>query len=400
MSGGGFILAINLSVATLIAAAFSFIAAYDNRAAAPRWIALSYGLGIAYVLLEFAVGLFSGSKILVVAAYMSFAFGLACMNVGIARKYGQPLPKLVLTGLLVLSLATILWHKGAPQLFFWPMLFYQLPYALLHLPAAFIVLRSPKTGVLDYLLVAILLGSAVHFLSKPMIALAIGTMGDTPSAYMTTEYALFSQTISAIFFLTLALTIMIIMMRDMLGAMALKSETDSLSGTFNRRGFEEKAAVALRNHAMSQTPVAMILSDLDYFKSVNDTYGHATGDMVITAFARLLTQASNDGQIIGRVGGEEFAILYPRANLQLARSFAEDLRVRFAALPIEGAPSGRLFTASFGVAMFRPRESIQDLMALADVALYAAKTAGRDCVRVMPITTENSPDTPRHAQIG
>lgn len=390
MSGGGFILIINLSVAVLVAGAFLFMAAYDNKATAPRWLVLSCALAISYVGLELAVGILPESRFLIVATYMSLAFGLASLTVGLARKYEQPVPTLWLIGLLILALVTILIHRGAPRLALLPMLLYQLPYALLEGLAAIIVLRSSRKRRLDYGLLGILVISAAHFLAKPLIALVLGNIGASASAYMATSYALFSQTISAIFFLALGLTIIMVMMRDTLGAMMVKSETDPLSGVLNRRGFEERAAPLLHVYQGSRVPLAMILCDLDHFKAVNDTYGHATGDLVIAGFARQLTLSSNAGQIVGRVGGEEFAIIYPGANLPMARIFAEGLRSSFAALSIPGAPPGRTFTASFGVAELQKGETVNALMARADSALYLAKTAGRDCVRIAPAVIETT----------
>lgn len=397
MGGGGFILIINLSVAALVAGAFLLMAAYDNKATAPRWLVLSCVLAISYVALELAVGILPESRLLIVATYMSLAIGLACLTVGLARKYGQPVPILGVIGLLTLALATIVIHDGTPKLALLPMVLYQLPYALLEGLAGIVVLRSSHKRSLDYGLMGILFVSAAHFLVKPLIALLLGNIGASASSYISTSYALFSQTISAIFFLALGLMIIMVMMRDTLGAMMVKSETDPLSGVLNRRGFEERAAPLLHIYQGSRVPLTMILCDLDHFKAVNDTYGHATGDLVIAGFARQLTLASNAGQIVGRVGGEEFAVIYPGANLPMARIFAEGLRASFAALSIPGAPPGRTFTASFGVAELQKGETVNALMARADSALYLAKTAGRDCVRIAPAVVAT--DAPQAQQL-
>jgi diguanylate cyclase (GGDEF)-like protein len=397
MSGGGFILIINLSVAVLVAGAFLFMAAYDEKATAPRWLVLSCVLAITYVGLELAVGMLPESQLLIVATYMSLAFGLACLTIGLARKYRQPVPFAWILGLLTLALVTILYHGGSPQLALWPMVFYQLPYALLEAVAAYVVFRSPAKRPLDYGLLAILVTSVAHFLIKPLIALELGSIGASASAYMSTPYAAFSQTMSAIFFLALGLMIIIIMVRDTVGVMMVRSETDPLSGVLNRRGFEERAAPLLQVYQGTRVPLAMILCDLDHFKSVNDTYGHGTGDLVIAGFARQLTIAASAGQIVGRVGGEEFAIIYPGANLPMARIFAEGLRGNFAALSIPGAPPGRTFTASFGVAEMQAGETVNALMARADAALYLAKTAGRDCVRIASAVVEA--EAPQAAQL-
>ena len=128
-----------------------------------------------------------------------------------------------------------------------------------------------------------------------------------------------------------------------------RSETDTLSGLLNRRGFEERADRAVREAVRREGPLALVIADLDHFKSINDSYGHAAGDAVIAAFARF---------------------------------FAEGARSAFAALPVDGLPDDVRFTASFGVAELAPGETTRDLMRRADGALYEAKKAGRDCVRV------------------
>lgn len=391
MSGGGFILAINMSVAGLLAAAFLFIAAYDRDQRAPRWIALGYGLGILYVVLEFLVGLLPERETLVVlAAYMTFAGALAAANVGIALKYARPVPQRLTLVLLALAMLTILTHL-TPQLSLVPMVVYQLPYFLLQALGAVLVMRAPSKRPLDFVLCVLLALSALQFLAKPLIGLALGNIGTTTDAYMGTTYALFSQTISSVCYLAVAVTLLIIMMRDMLGAMAVKSETDPLSGVLNRRGFEERAAPILHAYQGSRVPLSLVLCDLDHFKATNDTFGHHTGDLVIAAFARQLVLAASPGQIVGRVGGEEFAIILPGANLPVARLYAEGVRSGFSTLHIAGAPPGRAFTASFGVAELEAGEGVVELMERADAALYSAKTAGRDCVRAAPPVLEPLP---------
>jgi len=125
-----------------------------------------------------------------------------------------------------------------------------------------------------------------------------------------------------------------------------------------------------------------VIADLDHFKSINDSFGHASGDRVIEAFAGFLRDAAADHHVAGRVGGEEFAIILPGTNLAAARLFAEGTRSAFGALPVDGLPPEHRCTASFGVAECHQGEGFSDLMRRADEALYQAKNGGRDCVRV------------------
>ena len=155
-------------------------------------------------------------------------------------------------------------------------------------------------------------------------------------------------------------------------------------GLLNRGGFEAHAALALQEARRLGVPVSLVISDLDHFKSINDNFGHAAGDTVIMTFARFLRSAVAGHHLAGRIGGEEFAILLPGTNLVAARLFAEGARNAFASLTVEGMPATKRFTASFGVAELAGGESIGDLMARADKALYIAKNSGRDCVKIAP----------------
>ncbi|MCK5747694.1 MAG: GGDEF domain-containing protein, partial [Oricola sp.] len=123
--------------------------------------------------------------------------------------------------------------------------------------------------------------------------------------------------------------------------------------------------------------------DIDHFKQVNDTQGHAAGDMVIAEMGALFNQYADRSRFAGRIGGEEFAMALVGEPLQTAREIAEALRRDFSALRIDnGDPAGGdcRFTASFGVAMRQPGEPFLSLLSRADEALYLAKAKGRDKV--------------------
>ena len=120
--------------------------------------------------------------------------------------------------------------------------------------------------------------------------------------------------------------------------------------------------------------------DLDYFKTVNDRYGHLTGDEVLVCFAQLLKLVSRVEDIVARFGGEEFILLIPNASLEEATELAERLRIdtQEATLPI---PTN--ITASFGVTLMLDGDTPESLIARADRALYEAKQSGRNAVRTI-----------------
>ncbi|MEX3978240.1 diguanylate cyclase [Paraburkholderia sp. EG287A] len=168
----------------------------------------------------------------------------------------------------------------------------------------------------------------------------------------------------------------------------LQSEatTDPLTGLANRRSFSMAAELEVARARKQQSPLALLSFDLDFFKRVNDKFGHATGDVVLVQTARLLRGAMRDGDLAARLGGEEFAALLPNTMLQQAMAVAERIRLAIATSPVVLPDGGSLsVTVSIGVALFHEDEyDLSAALERADQALYRAKEAGRN--RVEPET--------------
>ena len=156
--------------------------------------------------------------------------------------------------------------------------------------------------------------------------------------------------------------------------------SDPLTGLYNRRYLGEFLPRELARSGRNATPVAVMLIDLDRFKRINDSYGHEAGDIVLTAVGNLLKSSVRGSDIACRYGGEEFALILPETGTEIAARRAEDIRVAISGLHLihAGRPLGGI-TASFGIALF-PNHALDadDLLRVADVALYAAKGAGRN----------------------
>ncbi|CDX22807.1 Diguanylate cyclase [Mesorhizobium plurifarium] len=383
MGSADFILMINFVVAGLLAAAFMAIAVYDTGRVSARWLAFSYLLGMAYFAIEFSIPAFADARLPVVAAFAVLFGATVAFNGGLAHKYDVRPPWAPMLCFLVVASVAVYLVQDLPRQSLTRMMAYQLPYATMQFAALGIVLSSrQRLARLDHVLALVLGASAVQFASKPLIAGALGGWGANPQAYVQTAYALVSQSLGTVFGLALALLALAVLVRDALNEATSKSETDALSRLLNRRGFERHADLAMRDAVRRGVPVALVIADLDYFKSINDSYGHACGDRVIESFASFLREAAAEHHVAGRIGGEEFAIILPGTNLAAARLFAEGARNAFGALPIEGLPADHRCSASFGVAELAADEGFADLLRRADGALYEAKNAGRDCVRV------------------
>jgi diguanylate cyclase (GGDEF)-like protein len=157
------------------------------------------------------------------------------------------------------------------------------------------------------------------------------------------------------------------------------AETDPLTSLFNRRGFFAAAAALMNGAKAGKAPVSVLAFDLDHFKSVNDRYGHKTGDLVLALFARVVRSTTRAGDVIGRIGGEEFVAVLP-GTLDDACIVAERVRAAFEKAAM--APDGPQIpvTVSIGVACGLPDATIDVLIGRADAVLYRAKANGRNRV--------------------
>jgi diguanylate cyclase (GGDEF)-like protein len=160
------------------------------------------------------------------------------------------------------------------------------------------------------------------------------------------------------------------------------ADSDSLTGVLNPRGFYRESGVVLRGLNRSGKPVAVLMMDIDFFKQINDTYGHIAGDKALAVTATLLRQGLREGDTCGRLGGEEFAAILAEISMHEAYAVAERIRASIEACPIlvEDMEPMRL-TVSFGVAFSDPAAAeLFTLLHAADRALYQAKREGRNRV--------------------
>lgn len=178
--------------------------------------------------------------------------------------------------------------------------------------------------------------------------------------------------------------------RDALEAeLAAAAEHDPLTGLPNRAGFGARARAALEACCSGGWPAAVALLDIDHFKAVNDGWGHAAGDEILCGIARAMRPALRPEDVLGRIGGEEFAMVLPGVDTAAALPIVERLRAAIQqGVPHPGAP-GRSLTVSAGLALIEGRDmaALEAAMRRADAALYAAKGAGRNCALIAGPTT-------------
>ena len=167
------------------------------------------------------------------------------------------------------------------------------------------------------------------------------------------------------------------------------SLTDPLTGVTNRRGFFQLGERLLMRTRFARRPSALLMFDLDQFKSINDRYGHHAGDEVLTAFCKVATSQMRPADLFGRIGGEEFAALLPDTSRQDAVSLAKRVRGAFAASCHNVGEHAFSSTVSIGIAVADDGPSdLSALLDVADQALHRAKALGRNRVEPAPYWPE------------
>lgn len=374
-----FILGINLFIAVIFAVAFGVVAATNRTARGAGWMASGYAMGIVNVVLEFMLRIQADPTPAAIGIFLVFLLGQTFCLIGVARHYRIEPPWVAIAAIGTASVLAIPFIFSLDYASPLRSLAYQLPYFAMHLLIAVTILRSRRRQALDLLLVALTVLTACLYLVRPLVIWIVGT-ASAPQGYMATTYAAISQSIGSVTLVALALVLLLVIMRDTASEMMARSETDALSGALNRRGFDAHAEPLLAQAHRFDTPLVLVTADLDHFKAINDDFGHAAGDNVIAHFAALLRNSAREGAIVSHLGGEEFAVLMPGADLAEGRLFAEAVRRALAAAPLASLGIDRTVTASFGAAQQIAGDTMFDLSRRADAALYRAKAGGRNRV--------------------
>jgi diguanylate cyclase (GGDEF)-like protein len=344
--GSGFIIA---SVATTLIIVL--------RGTIPNFWSIIVGnalLSVAYGILWSGARRFEGKKVSILLALVGVAIWLVACSIG--PIYARPEARatvMATIGIAYTLLAVLeLWRGRGDGVWRWPIIVLLLAHAAaipLHIPLAGALTRPDPSDV-DLLTFSIFEGAFVCICA----------------AYLFGGLA-----------------------KDRIAARYRRASlTDPLTGVANRRSFFETGERLLVRARFARQPTALIMFDLDRFKSINDRYGHHTGDEVLTAFCRLATSSLRSNDLFGRIGGEEFACLLPVTARREALRVAERVRVAFEAAYHPIGEHRLSATVSVGVAIADDSSlDLDTLLKQADQALSRAKSAGRNCVEQSPTKT-------------
>lgn len=375
MNGVSFFLSVNLVVALCFSALFAVVATRSRSRTAALWFAAGFGVASLSAIFELLIAYSSIVKISALGAFASVVAGMALLRVGVGELYGRPLDKRIgIAFVLVTAIGSHLIYdlpRSSPL----HAILYQTPFALAVLSSAFAVLSSRRKLGVDRFLGFLMLLTGIQFFAKAGLTVLVGT-GSTAKDYINSNYALISQSATAILMVAVGLTLLAVLVLEIMADQQSESDQDALSGLANRRGFDRRVRSLLKE--WPEGPHAVIICDLDRFKNINDTYGHHVGDLVIQGFGRVLRNYTPAISATGRIGGEEFAVFLPDTPVDVALALAQTIRK--AATTIEDLPI--IPTASFGVAPLVSEHELQDAYRRADRALYEAKSAGRDRVKL------------------
>lgn len=374
MPDAGFLLLINVSIGVLFAASFVGFSRQSG-------FKLGYWCAAGFVAAALTPLAESFAETLPAKLVSSFSYGflltaLSCIFIGVWQHYHVARARMPT---LVFSFTSILFHQfvllEAPRDGALHAIGYQLSFAVLSFASAIAILAGRRRRSLDLAVSAVFTLSGIQFLIKSWLAYQL-TTGTSTQTYIYSQYALYSQTAGAILSLSLGIGLLALVVSEVYGTRLDRAFRDSLSGLLGRDAFIEAAT---HGEAIdgSWRQGCFLLADLDRFKTVNDTFGHAAGDMVISTFGNLLLEVAPSRSLCGRFGGEEFAILLPEIELPEAREIARRVAARLEHHGFSFAPDTH-FTVSIGMTVFGHREQFSTVLKRADVALYRAKRLGRN----------------------
>lgn len=261
-------------------------------------------------------------------------------------------------------------------------------FASTHIPLLALVIylvtgfRSEALPVLGTVLGATLIGTAFCLASVWMLIKPLHEIANAVEAYRSTGAVkpVRSARTDEVGVVTNGISVLITELDATLSQLRRQATTDVLTGLGNRRWLKEIGSMEVARAARERTPISVVVFDLDYFKSINDEFGHDVGDQVLMAAGGTIQHNLRPYDIAARIGGEEFCLVLPRTETSAAIVIADRLRKELASKVIGPLPAGRV-TASFGVYRGDPTaETLKVMLTAADRKLYSAKNSGRNAV--------------------
>lgn len=259
----------------------------------------------------------------------------------------------------------------------------QIRACLLNLGMAGIVLSSAwklrhlvRGSAIDRALLWMLSGLSLTFVLRTLLTGSSVPTNDI-AAFFESPFWLWAQFAMSVLGVAMGLGLLVVVCADVVLGLKAERDSDLLTSLLNRRGLEARAVQVLSG--VARGAVSVVACDIDRFKSINDRFGHAAGDSVLSTVAETIRRCVRAQDPVARIGGEEFVILLASCSIDDAYVLTEQLRREISRCELVGLPAGFKVTCSFGIVECRPDEQLWDAIGRADKMLYAAKHAGHNC---------------------
>lgn len=368
---------LNPIILTAFCAAFLLVYSKNVERKSALWFAFAYGVCALGFFVDFLRDTFPPIAISL-ATNTLFMLTMSATVIGLAARFERKAPLLAMALCALSGYAVVFWFFYVHANIGYRTIGINMALGALSLSGLAMIWPLRLAGV-DRALRAVFGIVCLQFFLRTFLVFWLSPDPISQAHYLASPYAVTLQFTVAVVSMAFAAALLAAVIQDHLRDLKNESSFDPLSGVLNRRGFDAAAELILAKGGLSPS---IVIADIDHFKRINDTHGHSCGDAVIAAVGTLLQSLFADSGTVGRIGGEEFALIFPNATEGDAARHAEKARRTLASLALPGILSNERITASFGVSAAERGMALFEVMGRADAALYEAKRAGRNLVAV------------------
>jgi len=365
-----------------LSAAFALVCHFNRRIPGLQWWAASYAAGFVFCLSLLSRPVLPEALSVALAQASQLTMATLCWY-GCQAHMGRPrsAPQWPVAAILGLVAAALYFTLVKPELWMRIVLASSGMTVFFLLSARELLRGGVRARPARALFAATCVAHAAFLLLRPWLLVPADSLaaGAHPAMAVATLFIVESIVVMC------AMVFAVLMLVNEFVSLQLRqlAERDPLTGVFNRRAFLELLDRASSLAQRQQLSLPLLVVDLDHFKHVNDTWGHRGGDVALCHFVRMAGSLLRKEDVIGRLGGEEFAIFLPHANQADACCVAERLRARMVDQPAQTEQGLIAITASIGVTLYVSGESPETALHRADAAMYRAKAAGRNRVETL-----------------
>ena len=402
MNGGNFFSILTMVILALFAVVFGVLYFYDRKQRFTGWVSSAYFAGMAAFVIDINRALLPPVPAELAGNTFNWAVGIFLM-LAFAARLNKPAPVRVTGCLLIAAYACQLWYSFAEPDITMRAITANISCTVI-LAAILPMLWRANTTAINRAIFWIVTLLALSYAVRPVVTFGILNERFTEYDYDQSFQAMGMHMAYALSALTGAVAMLIAAGSDIIVRMQRESVVDPLTGVLNRRGYEGLLDGGTGRTDTDIVGRAVMMFDIDHFKQVNDCFGHHVGDEILMRIAKTASGITRHHGEIARVGGEEFAVILSGPSSAVAREIAEHLRLAFGLLVHPELPDGATVTASFGLAYTKDGESVKRALRRADIALYAAKDSGRNCMvehreqRKIEAVSDTVPATGRQSQ--